>query len=116
MSLVLKTTGFNLKGFTFSGRPPPSHLSKDGESIKSTGIRWISENDELQLDVGDVSFAQKKRGKKNSSEKHLTVPKILTRRMCCGKVAEICDISGMFAPVVAHFKLDLHTLVTMKLG
>ncbi len=116
MTRVLKTSGFNLKGFTFSGKPPPSHLTNDGESIKSTGARWISESDELQLDVGDTSFAKKIRGKKDITEVTLLVPKILTRKMCVGKVAEICDISGLFAPIVAHFKLDLRILIIINLS
>ena len=115
MTIVLKKSGFNLKGFTFSGKPPPTHLSKDGESIKATGSRWISESDELQLDVGEVSFAKKKQGKKSASKDHLSVPKILTRSMCCGKVAEICDICGFMAPIIAHFKLDLRVIVNMNL-
>ena len=115
MALVLKRGGFNLKGFTFSGEDPPSHLTEDGESVKVAGVRWYSKSDELQLDVGDVNFARRRRGKKVVSEKDRVIPEKLTRRMCTSKVAEVYDLTGRFAPLIACMKLDLRDLVTYKL-
>ena len=37
LEIVLARGGFSLKGFTFSGKPPPAHLSADGESINVAG-------------------------------------------------------------------------------
>ena len=115
MEIVVGRGGFSIKGFTFSGKPPPSHLTEDGESIKVAGARWYSESDELQLDVGEISFAKKKRGKKTVSRSDSCVPEKLTRKMAAGKVAEVYDLTGRFMPLVAHMKLDLHDLIKRKM-
>jgi len=39
LMLVLKRGGFGLKGFTFSGAPPPQDLSEDGESVNVAGMK-----------------------------------------------------------------------------
>ena len=115
MEIVTARGGFSLKGFTFSGKSPPSHLTEDGESIKVAGTRWYSEDDEIQLDLGDISFAKKKRGKKTTSESDSRIPEKLTRRMVTGKAAELYDLTGRFTPLIAHMKLDLHDLVKRML-
>ena len=86
LMVMLKKGGFNLKGFTFSGEPPISKLTEDGECVKVAGLRWFSVKDELQLDVSNVNFSKKVRGKKVVSEESFKVPERLTRRMCVGKL------------------------------
>ena len=115
LSLVLKNGGFGFKGFTFSGNIPVENLSEDGESIKCAGMRWYSMSDDLQLDIGDLNFTKKVRGKKNTSGESCKIPDTLTRRQCVGKVAEVFDLTGMFTPLIAHMKIDLHDLVNYKL-
>ena len=44
------------------------------------------------------------------------VPLKLTRRQCTSKVAAIYDLTGMFTPVIAAMKLDLHELVSRQLN
>ena len=113
LSLVLMKGGFSLKGFTFSGSKPLTQLSDDGESIHVAGLKWHSENDFLQLDVGPVDFSKRVRGKRVQSSRK--VPTQLTRRLCLSKVSEVFDLTGMITPLTASMKLDLHTLVERKL-
>ena len=40
----------------------------------------------------------------------------MTRKHCTSRVHEIFDLIGKLAPIVAAMKLDLHTLVTLKLN
>ena len=51
------------------------------------------------------------RGKKSTDANAWVIPKKLTMRICCGKTAEIYDIIGLIAPILAGFKIDLHDLV-----
>ena len=111
LTIVLSNAGYQLKGFTFSGKPPPEHLSRDGKHINVTGYKWNSEEDTIQLDIGELNFASKQRGKKTETDEAKRVPKILTRKHCQGKVAEIFDIVGKLTPITAGFKLDLHDFV-----
>ena len=62
-----------------------------------------------------LNFSVKVRGKKSYNEESFQVPNPLTRRHTTGKVAELWDLCGLLAPLVAKFKLDLHTLVEMQL-
>ena len=113
LELVLNQGGFTLKGITMSGVEPDDKLSADGDSISIAGLLWQSKNDTISLDIKEMNFAKKVRGKKK--EKILEVPAVLTRRHCTAKVAEIFDLSGSFTPVVAAMKIDLHDLVVRKL-
>ena len=111
LEMVLNRGEFMLKGFTFSGKPPPSDLSIDGRSINIAGMKWYSEEDLIQLDVSELNFSKKYRGKKSSSAESRKIPKMLTRKHCVAKVAEIYDITGKITPITAAMKLDLHDLV-----
>ena len=111
LSIVLSNAGYHLKGFTFSGKPPPEHLSRDGKHINVIGYKWDSEEDTIQLDIGELNFATKQRGKKPATDDAKRVPKILTRKHCHAKVAEIFDIAGKLTPITAGMKLDLHDFV-----
>ncbi len=78
MESVLHNGGFKIKGFTFSGSPPHCDLSADGRFIKVIGVSWDPESDKICLDIGELNFSKKQRGKKSNSEEAKKVPSILT--------------------------------------
>ena len=106
LAIVLARGGYILKGFTFSGKPPLSGLSSDGESINVAGMRWYPESDLIQLDASEINFAKKNRGKLSSHT--MEVPAKLTKRLCVGLVAKCFDITDIIAPITAGLKIDLH--------
>ena len=113
LKIVVNRGGFALKGFTFSREPPSTDLSTDGECIHVAGMRWFPEEDTVSLDVTELNFAKKSRGKKPASSNQ--IPSKLTRRHCVSKVAELYDITGKITPITAAMKLDLHQLVVRRL-
>ena len=114
LEIVLNRGGYTLKGITFSNHDPPESLTDDGISIGVAGMKWYSKEDKISLNIGELNFAKKLRGKKPSSSIN-QIPEKLTRRHCVAKVAEIFDISGKLTPITAAMKLDLHELVLRKL-
>lgn len=68
LELVLNRSGFKLKGITFSGQKPPNALTEDGETISVAGMRWNPEKDTLTLDVAELCFSKKLRGRKKITE------------------------------------------------
>ena len=114
LSMVLLKGGFKLKGFTFSGENPPDHLTEDGETVLVAGMRWYSKEDRLSLNVGDLNFGKKRRGKKPMSECGV-IPESFTKRDCVGKVGEVFDLLGKVTPITAGWKLDLAELTRRKL-
>ena len=114
LTLVLGRGGFKLKGFTFSGADPPAHLTEDGVSVMTFGMRYYSKDDELSINVGALNFAKKKRGKKPAEEIGV-IPDDFTRRDCVGKVGEVFDLRGLVAPIVSGWKVDLSNLTKLKL-
>ena len=115
LQIVVNRGGFSLKVFTFSGYPPCVSLSSDGESVGVAGLRWYPENDKVALDISELNFSRKYRGKK-SLNKINTIPRKLTRRYFVSKVSEIYDLTGLIAPIIAGMKIDLHTLYQRKLN
>ena len=113
LEIVLNRGGFTLKSFTVSGSNPDESVSNDGVSIPVAGHKWFSKEDKLSLDIKDLNFTKKQRGRK--AEFVGDIPKILTRRICTSKVAEIFDFSGLLSPITASWKVDLHELVVRKL-
>eukprot|EP00111_Clytia_hemisphaerica_P013773 TCONS_00040530-protein len=109
LEVVISHGGFSLKGFTFSGQRPQESLS----TVSVAGLRWFPHEDEVSLDVQQLNFAKKSRGRKPTLQS--TIPKDLTRRQCVAKVAELYDITGLITPIVATMKLDLHDLVKRKM-
>ena len=114
LEVVLNKGGFQLKGVTFSGEEPLDTLTDDGESIHVSGMRWYPKDDLLALNIGELNFSKKQRGKKPTNTINI-IPENLTRRHCTSKVAEIFDITGKITPIVAAMKMDLQELVTRKL-
>ncbi|XP_066921417.1 uncharacterized protein [Clytia hemisphaerica] len=113
LEVAINHGGFGLKGFTFSGKNPKESLSTDGNSVSVAGLKWYPLKDEISLDVQDLNFGKKSRGRKPTLVS--SVLKDLTRRQCVAKVAELYDITGLITPIVATMKLDLHDLVLRKL-
>ena len=114
LQLIINRGGFKLKGVTFSGAHPPPDLSDDGISIAVGGMKWYPKEDELSLNINDLNFSKKKRGKKLPEAVNI-IPERLTRRHCASKVAEIYDLTGRIAPLIASLKLDLHDLTLRQL-
>ena len=115
LEVVLNRGGFALKGVTFSGSHPPENLSDDGESICVAGMMWHSKEDLLSFDIGELNFSKKSRGRKLSNEESKKIPKMITRRHCVSKVAEVYDLTGKIMPIISSMKIDLHELVERKL-
>ena len=115
LEIVLNRGGFALKGISFSGKDPPECLSDDGVSINVAGLKWYTKEDVLALDISELNFAKKCRGRKPVNSSLSIIPSKLTRRHCVSKVAEIFDLTGKITPITAGMKLDLHDLVQRKL-
>ena len=107
IKVLLNKGGFNLKGFTYSGSDPPENLSDDGSSVKVAGMIWYSKLDQMSLNIKDLNFAKKKRGRKSTLTLGV-VPEELTRRDCVEKVAEVFAIT-------AGLEMDLRDLTRRKL-
>ena len=97
--------GFTLKGFTISGSDPPEHLTVDGKSIHVLGFRWFPKGDFFQLNIGEMNFARKVRGRK-PSDMIGKIPEVLTLSDCVSRTAEVFDPMGRVAPLTAGFKVD----------
>ena len=98
--------GVTLKGFTMSSEDPPEHLGHDTDSIVVGGLRWFPKGDFIQLNIKDLNFNKKIRGKKSGKNVGV-IPDILTKRDCVSITSEIFDISGKIAPLTAGLKLDV---------
>jgi len=114
LEVVLNRGGFQVKGVAFSGEEPPSSLSEDNKTIFVAGMKWFVKEDMLSLNVGELNFAKKNRGKKPSHLQNI-IPTQLTRRHCASKVAELFDLSGKVAPLIASMKIDLQDLIRHQL-
>ena len=113
---VLAKGGFRLKGITFSGSDPPSHLCNDDKkSVNVAGSKWYSGTDEIGLNVSDLNFEKKIRGKK-SVKPNPIIPESFTRTDCAGRVGQMFDLLGRFMPLSVEFKLDLRMLCKRKLN
>ena len=85
-------------------------MSLDGVHVGVGGGKWDPLKDTIGLDIQNVNFAKKKRGKKDQSSEGV-IPDKLTRTHCASRTGEIFDVSGKVAPIVGTFKLSLHELV-----
>ena len=114
LELIVNRGGFNLKGVSFSGQDPDDHLSDDGKSLVVGGLKWFSKDDMLFLNIGDLNFAKRQRGKKLTGKVNV-IPEKLTKGDCVSKVGEIYDLLGRITPITASFKLDLRDHSSLKL-
>ncbi|XP_066928171.1 uncharacterized protein [Clytia hemisphaerica] len=114
MELIVNRGGYKLKGITLSGENPNENLSDDGKSLVVAGLKWFPKDDVILLNIGELNFAKRKRGRKPPVSDN-SIPERLTKRHCASKVGEIYDLLGKMTPISAGFKLDLHDLVIHKL-
>ena len=114
MEIVLNGGEFLSKGVAFSGEDPPTSLSDDGKTIFVAGMKWHVKEDMLSLNIGELNFAKKHRGKKPANSTAI-IPTKFTRRHCASKVAEVYDLSGRISPLIASMKIDLQELIHRKL-
>lgn len=118
LDFVLSQAGMEVKGYTFSGQPPPADVSANGESIGLVGMAWFPEKDEISLEIKPLYFGKAKRGKLPPPVEGDIRPQLaknFTRRNLLGKVAGVFDPLGLLTPVSARLKLDLHDLVELKM-
>ncbi len=105
--------GFSFKGFIFSGRDPPEHLTKDGKTVLVGGIRWSPREDEISLKIPELNFNKKVRGRKLEVKGKFSHN--FTRKNCVSRVHEVFDPPGLLVPITCGFKLDIHELTIRKL-
>ncbi|MEM7375622.1 MAG: hypothetical protein AAF587_43925 [Bacteroidota bacterium] len=111
---VVNKGGFQLKGIVISGEDPPETMSEDKESVIVAGMKWFPKSDVISLNISELNFGRKIRGKKSTSSINI-IPEKLTRRHCVSKVGEVFDLLGRVTPITACFKIDLHELVLRNL-
>ena len=108
LKLTLEKGGFTLKGFIFSGEDPDVNLSRDGKSCTTGGLLYFPKGDFWRLNIGEINFARKSRGRK--VETILDIPENLTLTHCAGIAAEVFDPMGRAAPVTGGIKLDISAI------
>lgn len=112
--ISLSKGGFTLKGITFSGEDPPEHVTQDGVSVTVGGLRWWSKDDKLGLNISELNFGKKCRGRKSPNDIG-KIPEKLTKRLCASKVAEVFDPLGWVTPITSGFKVDINQLTLRSL-
>ena len=70
-----------MKGITFSAEKPPEHLREDGESVSVGGLKWFPEGDFLYININELNFTKKIRGRKPTVGIGI-IPENLTKRDC----------------------------------
>ena len=78
------------------------------------GMKWFVKEDMLSINIGELNFSKKHRGKRLSSTINI-IPSKSPHRHCASKVAEIFDLTGKVSPITASMKMDLQELVHRKL-
>ena len=101
--------GFFVKGFAFSGEPPPEVMSNGADFLLVGGQKWFSEGDLIGLNLSELNFSRKVRGKKGVDGVGI-VPEILTKTNCVSRSSEVFDIQGLVAPILGGIKIDVSEL------
>ena len=78
------------------------------------GMKLFVKEDMLSINIEELNFTKKHRGKKPSSTINV-IPLKLARKHCTSKVAEIFDLTGKVSSITASMKMDLQELVHHKL-
>ena len=104
----LASGNFSLKGFTVSGKDPDPTLSGGKDYVLVAGLKWFPKSDRIALNINELNFNKKFKGRKSLSESG--IPDDLTLKDCAGKVGELYDPIGRIAPIVAGLKLDVSNL------
>ena len=114
LQFVYSLVKLSLKTFTVSGQPADKSLVAPDGSKGISGHLWWPEEDVIGFDIQALNFARKTRGRKVNVR--TKIPKKLTRRICCSKVGEVFDMSGLLTPITGTWKIDFHDLVTCHLA
>lgn len=119
LDFTLKLANMEVKRYTFSGETPGPEVSADGVHVGVLGMLWGPLEDLLGVDIKPLYFGKCKRGKLPE----LVVGNFLTalkrnftRRNMLGKVAGVFDPLGLMTPITSRLKLNLHDLISLKLG
>ena len=83
-------------------------------SVVVGGLKWFPKEDLISINVSELNFAKKNRGRKPQDRKGI-IPEKITKRNCVSKVAEIFDPLGRVTPLTSGLKLDLNELTLRKL-
>ena len=95
----LNKGGFTTKGMTESGKDPPAHLSKEGKSITLFGFIWFPKGDFFRLNIDEINFSRKLRGRKEAQTAGI-IPLILTMRNCVSRTTDVFDLMGRVVPIL----------------
>ena len=98
-----------------SGSEQSEHLSSDLESVVVAGLKWFPKGDFIKMNISEINFAKKERGRKPLHKKGC-IPDKLTKRDCVSRVAEVFDPSGRVAPILSGMKLDISDLHKHGIG
>ena len=109
LQMTLARGGFSLKGFSMTGEYPPTNLSSDQESVLVGGLRWFPKGDFIQLNIKELNFNMKIRGKKARDGIGI-IPENYTLRDCYSKVSELFDPTGRVGPIIGGLKIDISVL------
>ena len=107
---TISSVGFVIKGFISSGEVPPENMSTDGISVFIGGWKWLTETDKIMINVKDLNFAKRVRGKRAKTSESGIIPEALSKVNCASKVAELFDPSGLIAPIIGGMKIDIAIL------
>ena len=119
LDFVLSMGSMEVKGYTFSGQPPPEELTADGETVGLVGMAWGPEKDWISLSIKPLYFGKPKRGKLPdivTGDFAPALKKNFTRRTLLSKIAGVYDPMGLTTPITARLKLDLHDVFALQLG
>ena len=111
----LNKGGFTTKGITESGKDPLPQLSQDGKSICVLGFKWFPKGDFFKLNIAEINLSKKLRGRKRPEASGI-IPSVLTLRHCVSRTAEVFDLVGRVAPILAGLKVDINALHMRSLG
>ena len=106
---AVATTGFSVKGLIVSGEDPPIDLSDGKDFILCGGMKWFSKGDFLGLNIPELNFSKKVRGKK-ALDKAGIILEHLTKVNCVSRSSEVFDLFGLVAPIMAGIKIDVSDL------
>ena len=113
LKVVLNSSGFDIKGVSVTGADPPEHLKNADNSVNVPGMKWFTKIDSLSLNIGELNFGKRVRGRKPVHLKGI-IPDKFSRKDCASQVGGVFDIRGFFVPITAGFKVDLKVLTKGK--
>ena len=119
---ALQKIDMKIKGWSISGEDPPEQLTDDGVSVGFSGLTWFPAIDSFKLNISNLHFGKKKRGKLSSeldiydpnvhrSVEEFVKDKVITRRNCTSVVARNYDNFGKLEPLKLRMKHDLRQLI-----